>query len=105
MRIIDLPQDIFRDMMGYPGHSKTAMRQHATHLDSFSRLAPGAGALPIDEMPLDLFYGPAAGLDVPHAGPRTGIVPRTGITTEHVRQANAGPAGITRRAARMTPVR
>ena len=64
MRIIDLPQDIFRDMMGYPGHSKTAMRQHATHLDSFSRLAPGAGALPIDEMPLDLFYGPAAGLDV-----------------------------------------
>ena len=47
MRIIDLPQDIFRDMMGYPGHSKTAMRQHATHLDSFPRLAPGAGRCPL----------------------------------------------------------
>jgi kynurenine formamidase len=99
MRIIDLPQDIVRDMMAYPGHSKTAMRQHATHGDSFSRLAPGAGTLSIDEMPLDLFYGPAAGLDVSHAGPRTDI------TTEHVRQANAVPAGITRRAPRVTPAR
>jgi kynurenine formamidase len=95
MRIIDLPQDIFRDMMAYPGHSKTAMRQHAAHGDSFSRPAPRAGTLSIDEMPLDLFYGPAAGLDVSRAG----------ITTEHVRRASAVPAGITRHAARVTPAR
>jgi hypothetical protein len=47
MRIIDLPQDISRGMMAYTGHSKTAMRQHTTHGDSFSHLAPGPGCCPL----------------------------------------------------------
>src|SRR5215470_4991483 len=91
MRIVDLSQDIYQGMMVYPGHSKTAMWQHATHVDSFSHLDPAEGAPSIDEMPLDLFYGPAVCLDVSH------VEPRTDITAEHLRQANEASAAKVRR--------
>jgi kynurenine formamidase len=118
MHIIDLSQDIYQDMMVYPGHSKTAMWQHATHeetaerfiggfsfqtlaftmndngpthVDSFSHLDPSPDALSIDEMPLDLFYGPAVCLDV------SDVAPRTDITPDHLRQANEASAAKVQR--------
>jgi kynurenine formamidase len=113
MEFIDLSQDIYQDMMVYPGHSKTALWQHSTHeetaerfeggfsfqtlaftmndngpthVDSFSHLDPRAGALTIDEMPLVMFYGPAVCLDVSH------VPPRTDITADHLRAANKASA-------------
>jgi kynurenine formamidase len=113
MHIIDLSQDIYQDMMVYPGHSKTAMWQHATHeetaerfvggfsyqtlaftlndngpthVDSFSHLDPSPDAQSIDEMPLNLFYGPAVCLDV------SDVPARTDITPDHLRQANEASA-------------
>lgn len=92
-RLIDLSQDIYEGMMVYPGHLKTVVFQHATHeetavrfeggfsfqtlglmlndngpthVDSFSHLDPTPGAATIDQMPLDLFFGPAICLDVSH---------------------------------------
>jgi kynurenine formamidase len=108
MHIIDLSQDIYQDMMVYPGHSKTALWQHATHeetaerfdsgfsfqtlaftmndngpthVDAFSHLDPDSD-LTIDRMSLDLFYGPAVCLDVSH------VAPRTDITAEHLEAAD-----------------
>jgi kynurenine formamidase len=113
MRIIDLSQDIYQDMMVYPGHSKTAMWQHATHeetaerfeggfsfqtlaftmndngpthVDSFSHLDPDGSAQTIDQMPLGLFYGPAVCLDVSQ------VEPRTDITADDLRRANEASA-------------
>jgi kynurenine formamidase len=113
MEFIDLSQDIYQDMMVYPCHSKTAMWQHATHeetaerfdggfsfqtlaftmndngpthVDSFSHLDPGEGALTIDQMPLLMFYGPAVCLDVSH------VPPRADITADHLRAANEASA-------------
>lgn len=113
MEFIDLSQDIYQDMMVYPGHSKTALWQHATHeetserfdggfsfqtlaftmndngpthVDSFSHLDPGEGALTIDQMPLMMFYGPAVCLDVSH------VPPRSDITADHLRAANEASA-------------
>jgi kynurenine formamidase len=113
MEFIDLSQDIYQDMMVYPGHSKTALWQHATHeetserfdggfsfqtlaftmndngpthVDSFSHLDPGEGALTIDQMPLMMFYGPAVCLDVSH------VPPRSDITAGHLRAANEAAA-------------
>jgi kynurenine formamidase len=100
MRMIDLSQDIYEGMQVYPGHLKTVTFQHATHpetaprftsgfsfqtwgfmlndngpthVDSFSHLDPAPGAESIDQMSLDLFYGPAICLDVSSAAPRTDI--------------------------------
>src|SRR6478609_389997 len=91
MRIIDLSQDIYEGMKVYPGHLKTVQFEHATHeetaprfeggfsfqttgfmlndngpthVDSFSHLDPDPSAETIEQMPLDLFYGPAICLDV-----------------------------------------
>jgi len=75
MRFIDISQDIYQDMMTYPGHSKTAIWQRPTHADSFSYLDPAAGALSIGQMPLELFSGPAVCLDVSHVEPRTARIP------------------------------
>lgn len=99
-RLIDLSQDIYEGMKVYPGHLKTVTFQHATHeetaprfdsgfsfqtlgfmlndngpthVDSFSHLDPDPEAATIDEMPLDLFYGPAICLDVSHIAPHTDI--------------------------------
>src|SRR5437588_389270 len=101
MRIVDLSQDIYEGMPVYPGHLKTVQFEHATHeetaprfeggfsfqttgfmlndngpthVDSFSHLDPEPSAETIEQMPLDLFYGPAVCLDV------TGFAPRTDIT-------------------------
>jgi kynurenine formamidase len=95
MRFIDLSQDIYEGMMVYPGHSKTVVFDHATHaetaerfdsefsfqtkglmindngpthVDSFSHLDPDPAAQTIDQMDLNLFYGPAVCLDVSHIG-------------------------------------
>jgi kynurenine formamidase len=118
MEFIDLSQDIYQDMMVYPGHSKTAMWQHATHeetserfeggfsfqtlaftmndngpthVDSFSHLDPSPDALTIDQMPLEMFYGPAVCLDVSH------VEPKTDITAEHLAKANEASAVQVRR--------
>ena len=103
MRIIDLSQDIYEGMKVYPGHLKTVQFEHATHeetaprfeggfsfqttgfmlndngpthVDSFSHLDPDPTAETIEQMPLDLFYGPAICLDV------TGFKPGTDITAD-----------------------
>jgi kynurenine formamidase len=110
MRIIDLSQDIYQGMMVYPGHLKTVVFDHATHaetaprfdsgfsfqtkglmindngpthVDSFSHLDPDPQALTIDQMGLDLFYGPAVCLDV------SSVPPRSDITSEHLDAAEA----------------
>jgi kynurenine formamidase len=99
--LIDLSQDIYQGMMVYPGHLKTVVFQHATHketvarfeggfsfqtlgfmlndngpthVDSFSHLDPDPDAQTIDQMSLDLFYGPAICIDV------SGVAPKTDIT-------------------------
>ncbi|HWG13785.1 MAG TPA: cyclase family protein [Streptosporangiaceae bacterium] len=51
-----------------------------------NRLCPDPSAETIDQMPLDLFYGPAVCLDV------TGFAPRTDITAEDLERAEAGSA-------------
>ncbi len=100
MQIIDLSQEIYQGMMVYPGHLKTVVFDHATHeetaerfdsafsfqtkgliindngpthVDSFSHLDPDPQAQTIDQMSLDLFYGPAVCLDVSHVAPHTDI--------------------------------
>lgn len=113
MRLIDLSQDIYEGMMVYPGHSKTALWDHAsheetaprfeggfsfqtkaftmndngpTHVDSFSHLDPRPGALTIDQMPLDLFMGSGVCLDV------SDVPPGTDITAEALDKANESSA-------------
>jgi kynurenine formamidase len=110
MQIIDLSQDIYEGMKVYPGHLKTVQFEHATHeetaprfeggfsyqttgfnlndngpthVDSFSHLDPTPGAETIDQMSLDLFYGPAVCLDV------TGFAPQTDITAEDLDRIEA----------------
>ncbi|MGH8867479.1 MAG: cyclase family protein [Actinomycetes bacterium] len=109
-RLIDLSQDIYQGMQVYPGHLKTVVFDHAshdetaprfesefsfqtkgimlndngpTHVDSFSHLDPSPDAQTIDQMSLDLFYGPAVCLDVSEHPPRTDI------TGEHLDAAVA----------------
>jgi kynurenine formamidase len=108
VRLIDLSQDIFEGMKVYPGHLKTVTFQHVTHsetaprftsdfsfqtwgfmlndngpthVDSFSHLDPNPSAQTIDQMPLDLFFGPAVCLDV------SDVAERTDITSEHLDDA------------------
>ena len=108
--LIDLSQDIYEGMQVYPGHLKTVVFQHATHeetaprfesdfsfqtlgfmlndngpthVDSFSHLDPEPGAASIDQMPLDLFFGPALCLDVSH------VPAGNDITAEHLDEALA----------------
>lgn len=110
MQIIDLSQDIYEGMKVYPGHLKTVQFEHATHeetaprfeggfsfqttgfilndngpthVDSFSHLDPTPGAETIDQMSLDLFYGPAVCLDV------TGFAPQTDITADDLDRIEA----------------
>ncbi len=104
-RLVDLSQNIYEGMGVYPGHLKTVTFQHATHeetaprfdsgfsfqtlgfmlndngpthVDSFSHLDPAPDAETIDQMDLDLFFGPALCLDVSH------VTPHTDITAEHL---------------------
>ena len=104
-RLIDLSQPIYEGMKVYPGHLKTVTFQHATHeetaprfesdfsfqtlgfmlndngpthVDSFSHLDPDPDALTIDQMGLELFYGPAVCLDVSH------VTEETDITADHL---------------------
>lgn len=99
-KLIDLSQDIYEGMKVYPGHLKTVVFQHATHaetaprfeggfsfqtlgfmlndngpthVDSFSHLDPDPEAQTIDQMSLDLFYGPAICIDVSDVAPQTDI--------------------------------
>ena len=104
-RLVDLSQDIYEGMMVYPGHLKTVVFQHATHketavrfeggfsfqtlgfmlndngpthVDSFSHLDPDPAAQTIDQMDLDLFYGPAICIDV------SAVPAQTAITADHL---------------------
>ena len=97
--------------MVYPGHLKTVVFQHATHsetvsrfeggfsfqtlgfmlndngpthVDSFSHLDPDPEAQTIDQMALDLFYGPAICIDV------SGVAPKTDITGDDLSAALDG---------------
>lgn len=116
MKLVDLSQDIYEGMKVYPGHLKTVQFEHATHeetavrfdsgfsfqtsgfmlndngpthVDSFSHLDPDPDAQTIDQMDLDLFYGPATCLDV------SGIAPQTDITADDLdRIAAASPAEV-----------
>jgi len=99
-KLIDLSQDIYQGMMVYPGHLKTVVFQHATHketvvrfdggfsfqtlgfmlndngpthVDSFSHLDPDPDAQTIDQMSLDLFFGPAICIDVSDVPAKTDI--------------------------------
>ncbi len=110
MQLVDLSQDIYQGMQVYPGHLKTVVFDHAsheetalrfvggfsfqtkgfmindngpTHVDSFSHLDPDPSAQTIDQMSLDLFYGPAVCLDVSHVGAGQDI------TAEHLDAAEA----------------
>ncbi|MDH3308905.1 MAG: cyclase family protein, partial [Acidimicrobiia bacterium] len=109
-RLVDLSQTIYEGMMVYPGHLKTVTFQHATHketaprftsefsfqtlgfmlndngpthVDSFSHLDPDPTAPTIDQMDLDLFFGPALCLDVSR------VPELTDITADHLDQALA----------------
>jgi kynurenine formamidase len=104
-QLIDLSQPIYEEMKVYPGHLKTVTFQHATHeetaprfeggfsfqtlgfmlndngpthVDSFSHLDPDPSAQSIDQMPLELFYGPALCIDV------SAVPEQTDITPEHI---------------------
>jgi kynurenine formamidase len=59
-----------------------------THVDSFSHLNPDPAAQTIDQMSLDLFYGPALCLDLSH------VPPHTDITAEDLTRAEAA-SGLT----------
>jgi len=101
-QLIDLSQPIYEGMKVYPGHLKTVTFQHVTHeetqprfeggfsfqtwgfmlndngpthVDSFSHLDPAPGAETIDQMSLDLFYGPALCVDVSTLPEQTDITP------------------------------
>lgn len=107
-RLVDLSQEIYEGMRVYPGHLKTVTFQHATHdetsprfesefsfqtngillndngpthVDSFSHFDPSPDAPSIEQMSLDLFYGPAVCLDVSE------IPPQTDITAAHLDDA------------------
>ena len=109
-RLIDLTQNIYEGMMVYPGHLKTVTFQHATHketaprftsefsfqtlgfmlndngpthVDSFSHLDSDPKAETIDQMDLDLFFGPALCLDV------SAVPEQTDITADHLDQSLA----------------
>lgn len=113
-RLIDLSQPIYEGMKVYPGHLKTVTFQHATHeetaqrftsgfsfqtwgfmlndngpthVDSFSHLDPDPTASTIDQMPLDLFYGPAVCVDV------SAVPEQTDITPDHI-EAGLTAAGL-----------
>ncbi len=115
MQLIDLSQPIYEGMQVYPGHLKTVTFQHATHeetaprfesdfsfqtlgfmlndngpthVDSFSHLDPDPEAPTIDQMALDLFYGPAICLDV------SAVPEQTDITADHL-EAALGSSGLT----------
>jgi kynurenine formamidase len=99
-RLIDLSQEIYQGMFVYPGHLKTVVWEHhsheetrknfeggfsyqsrgllfsdhgPTHVDALSHLDPRPEAPPIDQMSLDIFYGPATCIDVSHKEPQTYI--------------------------------
>ncbi len=109
-RLIDLSQPIYQGMKVYPGHLKTVVFDHVshaetaprfeggfsfqttgillndngpTHVDSFSHLDPDPSAPTIDQMDLELFFGPAICLDV------SSVPPQTDITPEHLDAALA----------------
>lgn len=93
IRIIREPDADHRTLTGHlPGHDGlpgpfknrdvAALDTRRNGGDSFSHPDPAAGALSIDQMPLELFSGPAVCLDVWH------VEPRTDITAEHLRQAH-----------------
>jgi kynurenine formamidase len=99
-RLLDLSQQIYQGMQVYPGHLKTVIWDHhvheetekkfeggfsyaskgvllsdhgPTHVDALSHLDPSEDAPAIDEMSLDVFYGPGVCVDLSDAAPRTDI--------------------------------
>lgn len=100
MKLIDLSQEIYTGMPVYPGHLKTVLFEWVsheemrrilgtgfsyrtcgilvsdhcgTHVDSIEHISTKPGALTIDKIPLEWFYGEAICLDVSHVKPKTYI--------------------------------
>lgn len=100
VRLIDLSQEIYTGMQVYPGHLKTVIFEWVsheemnkilgtgfsyrtcgilisdhggTHVDSIEHISTKPGALTIDKIPLDWFYGEGICLDVSHVKPKTYI--------------------------------
>lgn len=93
MRLIDLSQEIFSGLPVYRGHQPTIVHRlksveslpggrwtfavsalmisdHCgSHTDAFTHMDASADARAIQELPLDLFHGPAVCLDVSHVAP------------------------------------
>ncbi len=94
-KLIDLSQDVFQ----HATHEETRPRFEGgfsfqtlgfmlndngpTHVDSFSHLDPDPDAQTIDQMSLDLFFGPAICIDVSE------VPPKTDITSDHLEKALA----------------
>ncbi len=97
MRVVDISQPIYGGMPVYPGHLATVVFEHhshadtlgkfdsdlsyatkgiivsdhgPTHVDSFSHFDPADDAQPIDEMPLDLFWGEGTCIDISSTPPQ-----------------------------------
>lgn len=95
-RLLDLSQEIYQGMPVYKGHLKTVIWTHATHeetaknfeggfsftsngvllcdhgpthVDALKHLDPSPSAPAIDQMALEVFYGPATCIDVSHKEP------------------------------------
>ena len=126
MRMVDLSQDIYQGMQVYPGHLKTVVFDHATHaetavrfeggfsfqtkgfmindngpthVDSFSHLDPDPSAETIDQMSLDLFYGPAVCLDVSHVPAHQDITAEHNSARSRLQDARAERRSLLRRLA------
>ncbi len=101
-RLIDLSQEIYQGMPVFPGHLATVvwdfhthdgtvgvldsdltyatkgliLSDHGpTHVDSISHFDAAPDAATIDQMPLDLFWGPAICIDVSATPPREDVEP------------------------------
>ncbi len=120
-QLIDLSQEIYQGMPVYKGHLKTVIWEHAshaetaknfeggfsfqsrgvllcdhgpTHVDAISHLDPRPDAPTIDQMHLEVFYGPGTCIDVSHRGPHEYITALDMDRGVDVAQANVQRSDI-----------
>jgi len=119
VRIVDLTQEVYTGMPVYPGHLRTVLFEWVsheemrkllgtgfsyrtcgimisdhggTHVDSIEHISTKPGALTIDKIPLEWFYGQAVCLDVSHVKPKTYITKKdlTDSSAKHKLQIEQG---------------